>query len=190
MNAVRRPFLLATAVLGGSATVVLASLGVGGTFAAFTDVETTPVQSVSVGSWEPPPPDECSDVLGTEFNIIYGTPGDDRITGTNKRDLIYGGAGDDVLLGGSQDDCLVGGEDDDELDGQNGKDVLIGGPGEDVLAGDNGKDVLYGDPDDDELDGDNGPDDLDGGDGVDECDGGAAPDEETTCETEGGADGA
>ncbi len=45
--------------------------------------------------------------------IIYGSSGDDEITGTQYSDLIVGGAGDDTLSGGAAADTLTGGEDAD-----------------------------------------------------------------------------
>ena len=52
-------------------------------------------------------------------NFIYGTDGDDVLTGTAGHDIIFGGAGNDFL------------------DGRGGADVMVGGPGNDTYVVDN-----------------------------------------------------
>jgi hypothetical protein len=52
-----------------------------------------------------------------------GTPGDDRIRGTDLPNLLVGGAGGDLLTGGTGSDTLIGGS---------GNDTLVGGGGRDV----------------------------------------------------------
>jgi Ca2+-binding RTX toxin-like protein len=66
-----------------------------------------------------------------------GTNGNDRITGTAKREVIFAGIGDDVVDGGGGRDVICGGE---------GNDVLMGGAGSDELSGDNGNDRHNGGP--------------------------------------------
>ena len=83
---------------------------------------------------------------------IVGTDGDDRLRGTNRRDVIVGGAGDDVIIGRDGGDVICGGGGDDRIDGGNGADVLFGGFGDDRLAGGNGPDILIGGPGTDVLD--------------------------------------
>ncbi len=67
--------------------------------------------------------------------IIKGTPGDDRLTGTEVRDTIFGFKGDDLIRG-------LGGT--DTLQGGGGDDTIFGGPGQDVLRGRGGNDHLHG----------------------------------------------
>ena len=83
-------------------------------------------------------------VIESEYNIIYGTEGDDVLRGTEGDDIIYGFGGDDIIYGFGGDDVLYGGEGDDVLYGGEGDDVLYGGEGDDVLYGGEGNDVLYG----------------------------------------------
>jgi serralysin len=81
-----------------------------------------------------------------------GTPRNDRMLGTIKRDIMYGFKGDDRLLGeGGNDDLygfdgrdgLLGGAGADKLSGSDGIDNLVGEGGPDFLNGGNAKDYLY-----------------------------------------------
>ncbi len=97
---------------------------------------------------EAEPPD-CHGQLAT----IYGTPGNDRITGGPFADVIAG-------LGGR-----------DKISGLGAGDVLCGGPGKDTLKGGGGRDRLYGDAGKDILNGGKARDRLIGGGGRDSCPG-------------------
>ena len=55
---------------------------------------------------------------------IYGTSGNDYLTGTEEN-TIYGDEGDDTLIGGSGQDYLVG---------KGGNDILTGGSGQDTFV--------------------------------------------------------
>jgi Ca2+-binding RTX toxin-like protein len=115
---------------------------------------------------------------------VVGTPGDDRLRGTERRDVICGlggndrirGAYRDVLVGGSGDDELVsagsdvlfGGPGDDRLVGSRHADRLVGGTGDDVLIGSDAADRMLGGPGNDVLRGDRGQDFLLGGRGDDD----------------------
>lgn len=72
----------------------------------------------------PPAPEPAG---GGEF--IVGTPGYDRLYGTDGDDVMVGGAGRDLLAGGDGDDFLVGGYEGATLFGQAGADtfVFVGG---------------------------------------------------------------
>jgi VCBS repeat-containing protein len=61
--------------------------------------------------------------------IFYGTPGDDRLTGTEKDSTLYGRDGKDTLTGGAGRDELYGEGGDDTLVGGIDRDVLYGGKG-------------------------------------------------------------
>jgi Ca2+-binding RTX toxin-like protein len=92
-----------------------------------------------------------------------GTPRNDRMLGTTKRDIMYGFKGDDRLLGeGSKDD----------LYGLDGRDVVLGDAGADKLGGGEDNDELHGLGGADSASGGAGNDDLDGGDGSDKLSGG------------------
>jgi Ca2+-binding RTX toxin-like protein len=69
-----------------------------------------------------------------EFYFMYGTDGDDRMSGGDDRDVLFGLAGDDILSGLGGDDGLDGFEGDDMIDGGDGKDSANGGPGSDTCV--------------------------------------------------------
>lgn len=77
---------------------------------------------------------------------IYGTTGDDYLSGADEGDdFIYGRRGNDQLFGFARHDYLFGGEGNDRLDGGGGSDFLLGGPGADHLEGGLGLDYAdYG----------------------------------------------
>lgn len=60
---------------------------------------------------------------------IYGTDGDDVLTGTNLDNRIYAGDGDDILTASGQFDTLYAGAGNDLLIANDGGDVLVGGSG-------------------------------------------------------------
>ena len=76
------------------------------------------------------------------YNVIWGTDRNDRITGTSGPDIILGLAGND------------------RIDGLGGGDVICGGGGNDHLSGGDGNDVIAGE---------RGVDHIDGGAGYDTC---------------------
>lgn len=76
---------------------------------------------------------ECLD----ETPTIYGTPGDDVITGTSDEDVIMGLGGNDVIDGGDDGDLICGGPGNDRI--QTGRDSLFSF---DVASGDDGDDVI------------------------------------------------
>jgi Ca2+-binding RTX toxin-like protein len=80
-------------------------------------------------------------LLAQAFNM-FGTPGNDTLTGANGiANRLYGYAGNDNLNGGSGNDILDGGADDDYLRGNAGNDTLDGGAGDDFLMGNAGNDT-------------------------------------------------
>ena len=114
----------------------------------------------------------CNGVPAT----IVGTAGQDRILGTNARDVVYGGSGNDTISGLNGDDLLCGGPGNDLLDGGNDNDLLDGTFGDDRLLGDNGNDKLFGGPGDDVIVADNGDDLANAGPGSDNVQGGRGDD--------------
>lgn len=115
--------------------------------------------------------------LSSGFNIIHGTPGNDKITGTAGNDIILGYGGNDRINGAGGDDCLIGGPGNDQLYGNEGDDILWGGEvgnatvygskDSDKLYGNDGNDELHGGGDKDNVNGDAGDDLLYGDDGDD-----------------------
>jgi hypothetical protein len=96
---------------------------------------------------------------------VVGTPGPDRLIGTNGPDVIAAGAGDD------------------RVSGLGGDDLVCAGPGNDVVQGGGGADTIRAEAGDDELFGGAGLDSLDGGPGSDLC---TLGDAHTDCEREPG----
>jgi hypothetical protein len=120
------------------------------------------------------------DVLtGTaDSDVIEAGAGNDTIDGLGRDDLVCGGPGDDVIKGGAGNDALDGGDGADRLADSGGNDLLVGGAGPDTLYGWSGDDILQGGPGDDSLVGklafwgyveSSGRDALDGGSGSDSC---------------------
>src|SRR5215203_4774530 len=66
-------------------------------------------------------------------NLIIGSFGNDRITGTINDDIIVGGVDDDYLIGGNGNDKLYGDIGDDILSGLKGADYFDCGDGVDVI---------------------------------------------------------
>lgn len=89
---------------------------------------------------------------------IYGTSGNDMITGTAADDNIYGLAGNDTLYGEVGNDTLYGDAGADTLKGRDGNDIMYGGADVDYLEGGNGDDILYGGAGADALKGSSGVD--------------------------------
>lgn len=98
---------------------------------------------------------------------LFGTNGDDSLTGGNGNDNLYGNEGQNILMGkggndqlfgGNQSDIAFGGEGDDTLYSNEGRDVLSGGAGNDTLFAGGDDDVLMGATGDDILHGNHGND--------------------------------
>ncbi|NGZ06870.1 MAG: hypothetical protein G8237_10995 [Magnetococcales bacterium] len=96
---------------------------------------------------------------------IYGSSGNDTITGTANADVIHGQAGSDTISGGEDADSLFGVEGADTLNGGGGNDILTGGTGTDTLRG-GGDDDLFAYSDTGEING--LAEVIDGGDGLDQ----------------------
>jgi Ca2+-binding RTX toxin-like protein len=75
---------------------------------------------------------------------VLGTPDDDVIVTSGRRQLINGREGDDLICAGGRDDVVTGADGNDKIKGQGGNDNLRGGPGDDILKGGGGKDILNG----------------------------------------------
>jgi VCBS repeat-containing protein len=70
--------------------------------------------------------------IGEDMEIMFGSPGDDTLSGSGKDSTIYGRDGNDVLSGGAGSDQLYGEAGDDTLDGGAGSDWLYGGEGSNI----------------------------------------------------------
>ncbi len=98
-------------------------------------------------------------ILGTDVkDIVNGNAGNDKIVGAGGHDLLQGGQGNDLIAGGEGEDLLLGNKGDDDLFGGAGNDVIRGGQGVDVLMGNAGNDILIGRADGDLLMGSEGAD--------------------------------
>ncbi len=86
-----------------------------------------------------------TELIGTDDDdTLFGTPGDDILSGLRDDDDLVGGGGDDTLFGDRGDDNLFGEAGSDMLFGDRGDDYLFGGTGNDTLFGDRGDDLLIG----------------------------------------------
>lgn len=111
-----------------------------------------------------------------EGENLFGTTGDDVLTGGAGQDLLMGDHGDDILRGNGNYDLIVGGNGRDEIYGGRGNDILRGGWHQDELFGGDGRDEIFGGEGNDLLDGGRGNDRLDGGNGDDRLEGGDGDD--------------
>ena len=116
---------------------------------------------------------------------LFGSSGDDNLTGNSGDNSLYGYLGDDVIDGGAGNDILNGQWGNDQLSGGDGADLVYGGAGNDTLndgAGDdrmyggNGDDIVIGSSGDDQLYGNNGNDIIVDWSGNNHIDGGAGND--------------
>ncbi|MEO5619858.1 MAG: cadherin-like domain-containing protein [Cypionkella sp.] len=108
-------------------------------------------------------PETAADLTG----IMFGSDGDDDLSGSQVNGVILSGDGADHVQGGIGNEVISGGAGDDILSGGAGNDMIFGGDGNDLLKGEAGNDHLYGG---------NGTDTLDGGIGDDQLSGGAGDD--------------
>src|SRR3989344_5418936 len=131
---------------------------------------------------------------------IFGTAGNDNISGTVRNDLIITFEGVDRISSGVGNDCIVtsgGGNDkvttgvgndvvvttdgDDDINSGVGNDSASAGGGNDKVVGGTGNDIVDGEEGDDDLAGGVGNDNLVGGLGVDKVNGNIGID---TCDAE------
>jgi Ca2+-binding RTX toxin-like protein len=75
---------------------------------------------------------------------VFGTTGDDEVTGGNSGQTIYAGAGNDTVNAGTGGDTVYGGSGNDTILGNNGGDNLYGGSGTDTIQGGTGPDIIVG----------------------------------------------
>lgn len=76
------------------------------------------------------------------MSIIYGTSGNENISGTTGNDIIYGYEGNDTLSGDAGNDALYGSSGNDMLFGHGGNDTLYGGAGKNYFEGNDGDDLI------------------------------------------------
>ena len=84
-----------------------------------------------------------TDLVASGFDI-YGTTGDETLTGTNLVNRIYAGTGNDLLIGSGTNDTLYGGIGNDTLQAGAGQDILIGGSGKTTFIAGTAGDTLIG----------------------------------------------
>ncbi len=75
--------------------------------------------------------------------IVSGTPGNDYLLGTIKKDVIRGRGGDDYIRGLAGGDLLSGGAGDDVVRGGGGNDKIYPGEGPDIVLAGAGNDMIY-----------------------------------------------
>src|SRR5690606_5232597 len=91
----------------------------------------------------------------TNFEIVRGGRGNDKLNGSSSNDILHGGAGNDKLKGRGEDDLLIGGDGNDEIEGNDGNDTFLvfaratSGPvsdGNDIFEGGLGVDLYDASP--------------------------------------------
>lgn len=113
-------------------------------------------------------------LVGTQDrDLLGGGRGNDRLFGLGCSDNLNGRRGNDRLVGGTAGDRLRGNQGNDELRGNNGIDFLDGGLGNDRAFGGRGRDTIFGRRGNDRLEGRPGDDNIFGGRGNDRILGGA-----------------
>lgn len=65
---------------------------------------------------------------------VFGTAGDDIISGNKHREGLFGLGGNDSLRGNGEADTLDGGTGNDTIIGGTGSDIMTGGDGDDVFV--------------------------------------------------------
>ncbi len=80
--------------------------------------------------------------IGSENDIILGSPNNDVLAGRDIDDIILGDKGDDLIRGKGGNDTLFGNEGNDSIWGGRGDDILRGGLGKDTLKGGTGNDTF------------------------------------------------
>ena len=90
---------------------------------------------------------------GLIMQTIFGSDGNDAISGSNLSeviitkegaDSIYSGEGADIVYAGQGDDVVFGGLGNDFIGGQRGDDIIFGGAGDDIIYGATGNDSIEG----------------------------------------------
>jgi dipeptidyl aminopeptidase/acylaminoacyl peptidase len=91
---------------------------------------------------------EDADPAWQPICTIYGSDGNDALTGTTGADVICGLRGNDRIAGYGGDDVIIGGDGDDTIYGGAGSDRLFGSAGDDRLraSGDATADIVNGGP--------------------------------------------
>lgn len=107
-------------------------------------------------------------IFGSGGNdVLTGSPGRDEINGNEGNDSIAGEDGPDFLTGGSGDDSISGGAGDDYIIDETGNDSVVGDGGNDRLESGPGRDTVLGGAGNDYLDSGTDPDTVEGGEGND-----------------------
>ncbi|MET7417709.1 lamin tail domain-containing protein [Dactylosporangium sp. NPDC005555] len=108
-------------------------------------------------------------------NVIVGTTGNERLTGTAGADLILGRGGNDVVTGGGGADCVVTGPGndvittlggDDRIDAGGGNNVVDAGAGTNSVTAASGNDVITTGAGDDRIEAGGGNNVIRAGDGA------------------------
>jgi len=95
-------------------------------------------------------------VSNTTLILLFGQAGNDVLTldeanGALPPAQLFGSFGNDTLTGGSRGDTILGQAGDDTAFGKGGADLLVGGSERDTLTGGDGDDQVHGEAGDDRL---------------------------------------
>jgi Ca2+-binding RTX toxin-like protein len=106
------------------------------------------------------PPSDCSFMTKHKYTgsgFIFGSAGDDDITGGPGTDIMLGFGGNDRMHGKAGIDFILGMGDADDMYGEDDMDLMLGGDGVDCMYGGDGIDVMCGNTGDDYMEGNDGP---------------------------------
>lgn len=85
------------------------------------------------------------DNVGSDIEVIHGSPGDDTIVGDEARNELDGREGNDTVSGRGGDDLVTGYNGNDRLYGEAGADTVYGYSDDDTVDGGPGRDQIDGD---------------------------------------------
>ncbi|WP_341735610.1 DUF4347 domain-containing protein [Microcoleus sp. CAWBG640] len=98
-------------------------------------------------------------------NTVFGTAGNDYLTGSDANEMFVAALGDDTVLGEGGSDIVFGDREQDFIAAGWGNDIVYAGKESDIVFGGKNADRIFGDRSSDTLYGDRGPDTIVGDNG-------------------------
>ncbi|MEZ2317702.1 MAG: DUF4347 domain-containing protein [Microcoleus sp.] len=98
-------------------------------------------------------------------NTVFGTAGNDYLTGSDANEMFVAVLGDDTVLGEGGSDIVFGDREQDFIAAGWGNDIVYAGKESDIVFGGKNADRIFGDRSSDTLYGDRGPDTIVGDNG-------------------------
>src|SRR4051812_38457611 len=80
-------------------SVLVFGIGVGHTYARFTDFLVFKNNHIGAGVWAPDPPAACGKIADYKGGVVYGTQGNDvlNVSSNNQRQIVMGYGGNDTI---------------------------------------------------------------------------------------------